>query len=61
MDEETRKCVIVTYQERKAQTLRHPFLDQEIPWGKAPILEARLLARHLRGDLNSFPTFHPRG
>lgn len=61
MDEDTRKLVIITHQQRKAQTLRHPFLDQEIPWGLAPILEARLLARHLRGDLEAFPPFHPRG
>jgi CRISPR-associated protein Cas1 len=61
MDEETRKTVIVTHQERKAQTLRHPFLDQEIPWGLAPLLEARLLSRHLRGGLANFPPFHPRG
>lgn len=61
MSEETRKLVIVSYQERKAQTLRHPFLNQEIPWGLAPLLEARLLARFLRGDLKKFPTFHPRG
>lgn len=61
MDEETRKLVIVTHQQRKAQTLRHPFLDQEIPWGLVPLLEARLLARHLRGDLEAFPSFHPKG
>ena len=61
MDEETRKRVIVVHQERKAQTLRHPFLDQDMAWGLVPLVEARLLARHLRGDLASFPPFHPRG
>lgn len=61
MDDDTRKLVIVTHQQRKTQMLRHPFLEQEIPWGLVPILEARLLARHLRGDLEAFPPFHPKG
>jgi CRISPR-associated protein Cas1 len=61
MEEETRKAVIIRYQERKAQTLHHPVVDKEIPWGLAPLLEARLLARHLRDDLEAFPPFHPRG
>ena len=61
MTDEVRKLVITTHQQRKAQTLRHPFLDQEVPWGLVPVLEARLLARHLRGDMDEFPTFHPRG
>lgn len=61
LSDEARKLVITTHQQRKAQALRHPFLDQDIQWGLVPLLEARLLARHLRGDLESFPTFHPRG
>jgi CRISPR-associated protein Cas1 len=61
MDDDTRKTVITAYQKRKAETIQHPLLDQEVAWGLVPILEARLLARTLRGDLEAFPPFHPRG
>lgn len=61
MDDETRRAVITTHQQRKTQTIQHPFLGQEIPWGLVPLLEARLLARTLRGDVEAFPPFHPRG
>jgi CRISP-associated protein Cas1 len=61
MDDDTRKQIISQHQQRKAQTILHPFLNQEVPWGIVPLLEARLLARTLRGDLESFPPFHPKG
>ncbi len=61
MDDDTRKAVITAHQQRKAQTIQHPFLNQEVPWGLVPLLEARLLARTLRGDLDAFPPFHPKG
>lgn len=61
MDDETRKLVITAHQQRKAQTIHHPFLGQEVPWGLVPLLEARLLARTLRGDLDEYPPFHPKG
>ncbi len=61
MEDETRKLVIQAHQQRKAQIIQHPFLNQEVPWGLIPLLEARLLARTLRGDLDEFPPFHPKG
>lgn len=61
LNDDARKLVITTHQQRKAQTLRHPFLEQDVTWGMAPLLEARLFARHLRGDMEAFPPFHPRG
>jgi CRISPR-associated protein Cas1 len=61
LTEEGRKLVIRSHQERKATTIVHPLLGEEIPWGLVPHIEARLLARTLRGDLEAFPPFHPAG
>lgn len=57
MDDDTRKTVITAYQKRKQETLTHPFLDEEITIGLLIHLQARLLARHLRGDLDAYPPF----
>jgi len=61
MDNDTRKTVITAHQNRKAEVIHHPLLDRDVPWGLVPLLEARLLARTLRGDLKTFPPFHPKG
>lgn len=55
--EDSRKKVLVAWQERKREELIHPFLLEKVPWGIVPHLQARLLARHLRGDLNAYPAF----
>jgi CRISPR-associated protein Cas1 len=57
MSEETRKEVIVAWQKRKQEEIRHPFLDESAPLGLLPHLQAMLLARHLRGDLDGYPPF----
>lgn len=57
MKEGARKAVIVTYQKKKQDTLVHPFLGEETTVGLVPHLQARLLARHLRGDLDGYPPF----
>lgn len=57
LDEEARKAVLVAFQERKKQELRHPFLDETTSLGLAVHLQARLLARYLRGDLDAYPPF----
>jgi CRISPR-associated protein Cas1 len=61
LTDEARKLVIKTHQERKATSIVHPLLGDEIAWGLVPHVEARLLARTLRGDLDTFPPFHPAG
>jgi CRISP-associated protein Cas1 len=57
MDDATRKTVLTAYQQRKQDTITHPFLDEEITVGLIVHLQARLLARHLRGDLDAYPPF----
>ncbi len=57
MDEETRKTVITAYQDRKQEVLTHPFLGEKTTLGLIVHLQARLLARHLRGDLDAYPPF----
>lgn len=57
MDDATRKAVIAAYQQRKQATLVHPFLGETVSLGLLIHLQARLLARHLRGDLDSYPAF----
>jgi len=57
MDDETRKKVITAWQERKQEEITHPFLKERIPFGLLPHIQAQLLARHLRGDLDAYPPF----
>jgi CRISPR-associated protein Cas1 len=57
MTDETRKEVIVAWQKRKQEEIRHPFLDEAAPIGLLPHLQAMLLARHLRVDLDGYPSF----
>jgi CRISPR-associated protein Cas1 len=57
MTDETRKCVLTAYQKRKQEVITHPFLDEKTTVGLLVHLQARLLARHLRGDLDAYPPF----
>lgn len=55
--EESRKTVLTAYQERKREELRHAFIEEKAAIGLFPFLQAQLLARHLRGDLDAYPPF----
>ncbi len=57
MTETTRKSVLIAYQERKRKELEHPFLGERVTLGVIPHLQARLLARHIRGDLDGYAAF----
>jgi CRISPR-associated protein Cas1 len=55
MDEATRKEVLAAWQKRKQEEVQHPFINEQAPVGLLPHLQALLLARHLRGDLDAYP------
>ncbi len=57
MDDNTRKIILSSWQERKQETIKHPFLDEKIEWGLVPYVQAMLLARYIRGDLDEYPPF----
>ncbi len=57
MSDETRKTVLVAYQERKQEELMHPFLGEKAPIGMLFHAQALLFARYLRGDLDAYPPF----
>ncbi len=57
MDDETRKTVLIAYQNRKQEEITHPFLDEKINVGLLFHVQALLLARYLRGDLDGYPAF----
>jgi CRISP-associated protein Cas1 len=57
MDDETRKTVLTAWQQRKKEQILHPYLKERIPFGLIPYVQALLLARYLRGDLDAYPPF----
>lgn len=52
-----RKGVVGLWQRRKQEQITHPFLGEKVPVGLLPYVQAQLLARHLRGDLEDYPAF----
>lgn len=57
LNEEGRKKLLIAYQERKRDELTHPFLGEKATIGLLWHIQAQLLARHLRGDLDAYPPF----
>lgn len=57
MKDDSRRTVLAEWQNRKKDTLEHPFLKEKIEWGLVPFAQAMLLGRYLRGDLDAYPPF----
>ena len=57
MTDQGRRAFLQHWQEKKRETLTHPYLDEKMQWGLVPYIQALLLARYLRGDLDGYPAF----
>jgi len=57
MDDDTRKTVLVEYQSRKQDEIYHPFIEETVPIGLLFFIQANLMARYIRGDIDGYPPF----
>lgn len=57
MNDDIRRKVLTEWQNKKKETITHPYLKEKVEWGMVPYIQALLLARYLRGDLDSYPVF----
>ncbi len=57
MDADMRKKLLSEWQNKKKEIITHPYLKEKMEWGMVPYVQAMLLARFLRGDLDGYPVF----
>ena len=57
LKDEARNTVLSSWQNKKQEKIKHPFLEEKIEWGLVPYVQSMLLARYLRGDLDEYPPF----
>ena len=57
LTDEARSKFLKNWQQRKQESITHPFLEEKMSWGLVPTVQALLLARTLRGDLEDYPPF----
>ena len=57
LTDEGRRAFLNAWQSKKQEQITHPFLKEKLPWGLVPYVQALLLARTLRGDLELYPPF----
>lgn len=57
LTEKGRKTFLTAWQNRKKETIQHPYLNEKIPIGLLPYVQAMLLARYVRNDIDDYPVF----
>ena len=57
LSDKARKTLYDAWQKRKRETISHPFLKEKMPRGLVPTVQAQLLAKYVRNDLDAYPPF----
>ena len=57
ISDEARRNILSHWQSKKQEIIKHPFLEEKVEWGMVPYVQAMLLARYIRGDLDQYPPF----
>ena len=57
MTDEGRKIILAAWQNKKREQITHPYLKEKLEWGLVPYVQALLLTRTIRGDLDEYPPF----
>lgn len=57
LNDDGRRAFLTAWQNRKNEEIRHPFLEEKVQWGMIPYTQALLLARYIRGDMDTYPPF----
>ena len=57
LNDDGRRKVITRWQEKKRKDILHPYLQQKIPFGLLPYVQSNLLAKYVRGDIETYPPF----
>ena len=57
LTDDARRSFLKAWQERKREVITHPYLGEKLPWGLVPYVQALLLSRYIRGDLDAYPPF----
>ncbi|EGQ14157.1 CRISPR-associated protein cas1 [Prevotella dentalis DSM 3688] len=57
MTDSCKRNILSAWQKRKKESILHPYLKEQVPIGLLPYIQAMLLARFLRGDLDGYPVF----
>lgn len=57
LKDESRKKYLAAWQNRKKEIITHPFLQEKVEWGMLPYIQAMLLSKYIRDDIDGYPPF----